>query len=35
MKLDQNGTVSFPIKLAAFWASGAAYMKLHFKSWSQ
>jgi hypothetical protein len=29
MKLRQNGIVSFPIKLAAFQASGAARMKLH------
>jgi hypothetical protein len=28
MKLRQNGTVSFSIKLAAFQASGGAYMKL-------
>jgi hypothetical protein len=28
MKLPQNGTVSFSIKLAAFQASGAAHIKL-------
>jgi hypothetical protein len=30
MKLPQNGTVSFSIRLAAFQASGGAHMKLHF-----
>jgi hypothetical protein len=29
MKLRQNGIVSFPIRLAAFQASGSARMKLH------
>jgi hypothetical protein len=29
VKLRQNGIVFFPIKLAVFLASGAAYMKLH------
>jgi hypothetical protein len=29
MKLRQNGTVSFLIRLAAFQASGGACMKLH------
>jgi hypothetical protein len=29
MKLRQNGIVSFPIRLAAFQASGAVRMKLH------
>ena len=29
MKLRQNGTVSFSIRLAAFQARGAAHMKLH------
>jgi len=28
MKLPQNGTVSFPIRLAAFQAKGGARMKL-------
>jgi len=32
MKLRQNGIVSLLIRLAAFQASGAAYMKLHLKN---
>jgi hypothetical protein len=34
MKLRQNGTVSFLIRLADFQARGVARVKRHFKSWS-